>query len=80
AALLVTTGASLLIRNQRSKYLIVLIVLIGLAFLVIGPNLLYSLSERGTSFRPEIWEKGWPKIMESWLFGHGIATPSKVIN
>ncbi len=79
AILLVTIGTSLLIRNQRSKYLIVLILLIGLACLAIESNLLYSLSERGTSFRPEIWEKGWPRIMESWIFGHGIATPSKVI-
>jgi O-antigen ligase len=79
AIVLVTLGASLLIRNQRSKYLIALIVFIGLACLAIEPNLLYSLSERGASFRPEIWKAGWPRIMESWIFGHGIATSSKVI-
>lgn len=78
AILVVTIGAGLLIRNQRSKYLITLIVLIGLACLAIEPNVLYSLSERGTSFRPEIWEKGWPRIMESWVFGHGIATSLEV--
>jgi len=79
AILLITIAAGLLIRNQRSKYLIALIILIGLACLATEPNLLYSLSERGTSYRPEIWEHGWPHIMEFWIFGHGIATSSKVV-
>lgn len=77
--LLVTILAISLIRNQRARILFALMSFMGLALVVIEPNLFYFLSERGASYRPEIWAKAWHKITESWIFGYGIATSPKLI-
>ena len=78
-SLYVAAIAALLIRNRRTKLLFALIGLTGLIFIAINPNLLHALLERGASYRPEIWAKAWPKIIDSWIFGYGIATSPKLI-
>ncbi|BCG27358.1 putative lipopolysaccharide biosynthesis protein [Pseudomonas tohonis] len=58
--------------NRRSLVVLATLGLAGTALLLLFPE---ALTNRGLSYRPEIWQRAWALIMEKPLLGHGYDAP-----
>jgi len=63
---------TLLCWNRRSLLALALGVLAVLALLLLSPE---SLTQRGLSYRPEIWAEAWKHILQKPWLGHGYGHP-----
>jgi O-antigen ligase len=61
--------------SKRSLVLLVTGVLAGGLLLTLHPE---AITSRGTSSRPEIWEKSWQLILDAPWFGHGYDAPLEI--
>jgi O-antigen ligase len=75
----VILAAALLLRTTRALVMSALIVAVSAGALLVEQSLLGVLSERGLSFRPEIWSAAWTRIEDAWLLGHGLGSATTVM-
>lgn len=58
--------------NRRSLIVLAILGLAGTSLLLLFPE---ALTNRGLSYRPEIWQRAWALIMEKPWLGHGYDAP-----
>jgi O-antigen ligase len=75
ATMLTAAWLAVLTRNLKGVAIIAVLLVLGSAALYFFPE---TITQRGFSYRPEIWTKAIGQILEEPWFGHGFGAPLRI--